>query len=136
MRKPAHQTLLILLFIYAAASLIHFAHNAEFLADYPNLPDSWSREGVYFVWIGLTSVGVIGWVFLSRGHQFLGLALLAVYGMGGLDSLGHYVLAPLSEHTVAMNTTILFEVAAAALVLTVVTWQMIRRLLFQRAPGT
>ena len=136
MHRPAHRTLLILLLIYGAASLIHFVHNAEFLADYPNLPASWSRVGVYLAWLGLTVVGVAGWFFLSHGHQFAGLMLLALYAVAGLDSLGHYVLAPLSDHTIAMNSTILFEVAAAALVLTVVVKQMIRRVLLLRAPGT
>jgi hypothetical protein len=35
----------------------------------------------------------------------------------GLDSLGHYVVAPVSKHSLAMNSTILVEVATAALVL-------------------
>jgi hypothetical protein len=47
-----------------------------------------------------------------------------VYAIFGLDSLGHYVVAPMSKHTLAMNTTILSEVAAAALVLLAVLWQM------------
>ena len=136
MHKPTHRTLLILLLIYGAASLIHFVHNAEFLADYPNLPASWSRVGVYLAWLGLTVVGVAGWVFLSHGHQLTGLMLLALYAVAGLDSLGHYVLAPLSDHTIAMNSTILVEVAAATLVLTVLVKQMIQRVLLQRATGT
>ncbi|WP_455205685.1 hypothetical protein [Kaarinaea lacus] len=53
--------------------------------------------------------------------------------MGGLDSLGHYVLAPLSDHTMAMNSTILFEVAAAALVLTMVVKQLITLVMLRRA---
>jgi hypothetical protein len=134
MHRPANRTLLVLLLIYGAASLIHFAHNAEFLADYPNLPDSWSRTGVYRGWLILTAVGIAGWLFLSRGHQLAGLLLLALYAVGGLDSLGHYVLAPLSAHTLAMNSTILFEVVAAALVFAMVMKQMIRRVLLRQTP--
>ena len=85
--------------------------------------------------MGLTAVGVAGWVFLSHGHQLAGLMLLALYAVAGLDSLGHYVLAPLSDHTIAMNSTILFEVAAAALVLTVVVKPMIQQVLLRRATG-
>jgi hypothetical protein len=33
-----------------AASLLHFAHNAQYLAQYPNLPPSWSRAEVYLAW--------------------------------------------------------------------------------------
>ena len=129
MNKPVQKTLLILLLIYGVASLIHFVHNAEFLTDYPNLPASWSRAGVYLAWAELTIVGVVGWFLVVRGLPRAGLLLLAVYAVLGMDSLGHYVLAPLSEHTLAMNSTILFEVTAAAMVLIEVMRQMAHHIL-------
>ena len=120
---PLHKLLLL----YGAASLVHFSHNAEFLADYPNLPASWSRADVYFAWIALTAVGVAGWLLLSRGFIIAGLLVLAAYAALGLDSLGHYLLAPLSAHTLAMNATILAEVTAAGLVLVEVGRQIMSR---------
>lgn len=118
------RTLLTLLAIFAAASLAHFAHNAEFLGEYPNLPGSWSRTHVYFAWIGMTAVGVIGWLLLSRRFMVPGLLTLAVYATLGLDSLGHYVVAPMSAHTAGMNATILAEVIAAGCVLVEVARQI------------
>jgi hypothetical protein len=109
------RTLLVLLLIYGAASLAHFIHNAEFLAEYPNMPASWSRAGVYVAWVGLTVLGAFGWLLLRRGYQMAGLLFVAAYAALGLDSLGHYVLAPMSAHTATMNGTILLEVTAAAL---------------------
>ena len=120
------RTLLALLLIYAAASFIHFVHNAEFLGDYPNLPATWTPAGVYVAWIGMTLVGVIGWLLVRRGFRITGLGVLAVYAALGLDSLGHYVLAPLSAHTLSMNSTILLEVTAAALLLVEVMRQLHR----------
>jgi hypothetical protein len=116
-KSTANRLLLALLLTYCAASLIHFIHNAEFLLQYPGLPDSWSRIGVYSAWVGMTAIGGLGSILYFRGHRRLGLAGLAVYAALGLDSLGHYVLAPFSAHTTAMNSTILMEVGAAALVL-------------------
>lgn len=110
-------TLSGLLLVYAACSLAHFIHNAEFLADYPNLPTSWSRSTVYLAWLVMSAVGVAGWVLATRGFRIAGLLVLAAYSALGLDSLGHYVVAPLSAHTPAMNATILLEVTSAALVL-------------------
>jgi len=124
--------LLILLLIYCAASLIHFIHNAEFLADYPGLPSSWTREGIYFAWAEMTAFGIAGWVLVSRGFSIAGLLLFAVYAVLGMDSLGHYVLAPLSDHSATMNSTILFEVIAGALVLAEVMRQMVQRILLRR----
>jgi hypothetical protein len=127
-RNSKQRTLFALLLIYGAASLIHFVHNAEFIAEYPNLPSSWSRAHVYLAWIALTAVGIVGWLLVSRGYLSIGLALLATYAALGLDSLGHYVLAPLSHHTFAMNVTILLEVTAAGLVLVEVVRQAARRM--------
>lgn len=109
--------LLILLLAYCGASLIHFIHNAEFLQHYPGLPASWSSTGVYVAWMVMTLVGGIGAMLYFRGHRRIGLAILAVYAALGLDSIGHYFVAPLSAHSTAMNSTILMEVGAAALVL-------------------
>lgn len=102
---------------YAVASLVHFIHNAEFLAQYPNLPSSWTRAGVYLAWLGMMTTGLCGWFLITRGVRIAGLLLTALYAVMGLDSLGHYVVAPLSSHTLTMNATILAEVTAAGLLL-------------------
>jgi hypothetical protein len=119
--------LAVLLLVYAAASLAHFIHNAEFLADYPGMPAAWTREGVYTVWVGVTLIGVVGWLLATRGYPIIGLLLIALYAVCGLDSLGHYLLAPMSGHTAAMNTTIVAEVIAAALVLAEAVRQLFLR---------
>ena len=134
MHRPVQKTLLILLLIYGVASFIHFVHNAEFLADYPNLPNSWTRAGVYFAWIGITVVGVIGWLLVVRNYCLSGLLLLAIYAVFGFDSLGHYIVAPLSSHTPTMNSTILFEVTAATLVLIEIAKQLVQRISRRGSP--
>lgn len=117
MHRSTHRLLFLLIGLYAAASLIHFVHNAEFLGAYPGLPDSWSPSGVYLAWLAMTAIGGAGALLVYRGRELAGLTLLAVYAVLGLDSLGHYVVAPVSAHTAMMNTTILLEVGAAGLVL-------------------
>jgi len=117
--------LTILLIVYAVASLLHFVHNAEFLAEYPNLPASWNRTGVYLAWVGLSAVGLAGWLMVSRGYQRVGLVLLCAYALLGIDSLGHYAVAPFSAHTSAMNATIIMEVGMAMGVF-VAAWRKFR----------
>ena len=119
----AQRPLLTVLLIYAVASAIHFAHNAELISDYPNLPAAWSRMDVYAAWIALTTLGITGWLLMSRGYALAGLLFLAAYAALGVESLGHYFLAPLSAHTFTMNSTILAEVIAAGLVLVEVSRQ-------------
>jgi hypothetical protein len=54
-----------------------------------------------------------------RKYRVAGSLVLAAYALLGLVSLGHYLVAPFSAHTLAMNTTTLVEVAAAALLVLV-----------------
>ena len=105
-----------LLIIYSIASLAHFIHNAEFLRDYPGLPATWTRGGVYGAWLGMTAVGIFGWLLVRGRYPVVGLLLVCVYAALGMDSLGHYVVAPMAAHSSMMNVTILLEVAAGAAV--------------------
>jgi hypothetical protein len=113
--KP-YRLLVGLMLLYTAASLIHFTHNAQFVADYPNLPASLSAARIYGAWLVVASVGLGGYLLLRLGQAFVGLCVVAVYAGLGFDGLLHYTLAPLSAHSWGMNLTIGFEVAAAALV--------------------
>ena len=118
------------LVLYAAASLLHFAHNAEYLTQYPNLPPSWSRADVYIAWCFLTALGVTGYVLYRRGNRGVSVALLSVYAGLGFGGLLHYTRAPVNHHSTMMNVTIWTEVVAAALVLmnlAVVAAQGVRR---------
>jgi hypothetical protein len=115
----AAKALPALLLLYCIASFVHFAHNAEFLTDYPNLPAWLTQLQVYAVWLGITAVGVLGYCLL-RAWRRLGLAVLAVYAAVGFDGLLHYTRAPFAAHTGTMNLTIWSEVVAAALVLAAV----------------
>lgn len=120
--RPAirRDVLLVLLVAYGAASLFHYSHNAEFLDEYPNLPAWLSRAQVYGAWLGVTAVGLIGYFLLRWRYQLPGLIVLAVYGLLGLDGLGHYAVASPSAHTFTMNLTVWLEVVTAVLLLAAV----------------
>jgi hypothetical protein len=128
-RIPNH--LLALLMIYCLASFIHFAHNAEFVSDYPNLPIWLTRSKVYLAWLAVTAVGAVGIVLFKLRLRLLGLLLIAGYAALGFAGLDHYWVAPVSAHSFVMNTTIWLEVAAAATLLVAVV-----RLLFYSAQSS
>ena len=123
-RIPAH--LLVLLAVYCAASLVHFAHNAEFVSEYPNLPAWLTRSKVYLAWLAVTAVGVAGLVLHRLGFRTLGLLVIVAYAALGFAGLDHYWVAPVSAHTLAMNATIGFEVAAAAVLLVATLAHLLR----------
>jgi hypothetical protein len=101
-------TLIALVLAHAAASLLHFIHNAAFLGDYPNMPAWISPAGIYGAWLAEAAIGALGVLLCWRGRS-AGLVLIAVYALLGLGGLDHYTLAPVSAHTVAMNATIWLE---------------------------
>jgi hypothetical protein len=113
----AARGVLAFLLAYAAASLLHHAHNAEYLEDYPNLPASWTRGDVYAAWLAQAAVGLAGYLFLRAGWRRTGLALIGLYALTGFFGLAHYHVAPVAAHTLAMNATIGLEAVAGALLL-------------------
>jgi len=115
--RRARRMMLWLLALYAGASLLHFTHNAEYLAQYPNLPASWTRADVYLAWCCVTAVGLLGYLLYCDRFPRVGLTLLAIYGGLGFDGLLHYTRAPVAHHSAGMNLTIWVEVAAAAVFL-------------------
>jgi len=120
--------LLVLMVAYCAASLLHFVHNAVFLAAYPNLPAWFTSGGVMGAWLGITALGAAGYGALRAGYRWPGFILIGIYGALGLDGLAHYTRAPIAAHSFAMNFTIGFEVLAATLVLIAVAMRMLRLL--------
>ena len=121
----ASKALPALLLLYAAASLLHFAHNAEYVTEYPNLPGWLSRARIYAAWFGIVGIGLLGLALYHYGQQLGGLSVLAWYAALGFDGLLHYGRAPFSAHSTAMNLTILLEVLSAALLLTAVVILMV-----------
>ena len=124
-RMPRH--VLALVMVYFAASLAHFVHNAEFIAFYPNMPASITRETVYLAWLAIASVGVAGIVAARFGWSAVGALLLGAYGALGLDGLLHYTLALCSEHTLTANLTIWFEALTGLALATASSLLLMRR---------
>jgi hypothetical protein len=131
MTLPKH--LIALLALYCAASLVHFVHNARFLADYPNMPAWLSPLQVMSAWLAVTAVGLLGWVITRTRWPLPGLLLIAAYAGLGFDGLAHYTLASMAAHSLAMNLTIWSEVVAAALLLAATALMVLKTLRPARA---
>jgi hypothetical protein len=121
------------LLLYFVASLTHFSHNARYLSNYPNLPTWISSGSIYITWLGLTIVGCSGYLLYRRRRTITGLAMLSAYATGGIAALLHYTRAPFTAHSAGMNFTILFESAAAVVLVAVSAIAAIRH---RRAPQT
>ena len=103
--------------MYAAATLLHFAHNAQHLAQYPNLPASWSSSEVYAACCCVTALGLGGYALYAFAGRRFGLIILGLYAVLGFGGLLHYTRASMAHHSAMMNVTIWAEAAAGALLL-------------------
>lgn len=110
------------------ASFTHFSHNAEFCGDYPNVPAWITRGSVWLAWALITLLGGTGLGLFRMGWRKSGLGVLAIYGALGCDGLGHYSLAPMARHTMAMNFAIWFEVIAGVTLLAVALGVLMREI--------
>jgi hypothetical protein len=99
--------------IYSIASFIHFAHNAFYLSEYPNLPAFLTSRGVWGAWCLIVALGAIGFLRVRR-HKTSGLLFILAYALLGFGGFEHYLVAPLSAHSLVMNVTIWFEAMSAA----------------------
>ena len=109
--------LLFLVVAYGVASLTHFAHNAVYLHQYPNMPPSLTAARVWMAWLVVAAVGCAGYGLYRRNRPRTGLLLIAIYALLGFVGLDHYTLAPPAAHTIGMNATMWGEVVAAAALL-------------------
>lgn len=112
---------------HGAASFVHFAHNATYLEDYPNLPATFTVLNVYLTWILLAAVGVTGFMIHKHRTNAIGLVILSIFGLSGFAGLLHYNQAPWSSHTSAMNVTILLESFTGVVMLAAVTTAFLAR---------
>ena len=119
-------TLLAFMLLYGAASLAHFMHNAVYLAFYPNLPTWFTPLGVLASWLVIAVIGIVGYWLYRKGLTVVGLTAIALYAALGFGGLDHYVVAPVSAHSLAMNATIVGEVIAASMLLIVIVWAAFR----------
>jgi hypothetical protein len=111
--------------LYGAASFLHFWHNAQYITFYPNMP-AWLTNGqVYMAWAAINSIGIAGVILYFFQYRLACLALLGIYGAFGFGALGHYALALCSQHTLAMNLTIWFEILTGALLSSACLYAMI-----------
>ena len=117
-----NRLLLTFMLVYGAASLIHFVHNAAFLNLYPNMPTWLTPFGVMGSWLVIAGIGAVGYWLFRKGLTVIGLGVIALYAALGFGGLDHYVIAPVSAHSLAMNATIVIEVIAASMLLAVVAW--------------
>jgi len=124
--RGRNRLLLVALLGYAAASFFHHAHNAEFLDEYPSMPDWLTPFGVYAAWLAVSLVGAAGYLSWRWKYQRAGLALLGAYGALGLYGLAHYGVAPWSAHSMMMHLSIGAEAIAAGLLLAAVILECAR----------
>lgn len=92
--RPATRTILGLLAVAFAVSVVHYVDNVGNYADFPRsdtVPNP-SRAVVGGAWFVFTVFAVAAVVALVRGRDRAAAICLAVYSGSGLVGLGHYTV--------------------------------------------
>jgi len=87
-------TLRVILGFSLLSTAIHYAHNALRYADYPQLQGITPVAGgitVAVVWVVLTAFGWLGYRAYTQERYEKALALLLVYSLAGMVTLGHFL---------------------------------------------
>ena len=119
--------LLILLLLNIIASILHYTDNLIYFDLYPE-PDWFSPYLTDSIWWLMTPLGIGGfWFYRQKKFQ---LAYIGLYGYALLSqlTLGHYLISPIWDLSLKMNSLILIEsfVAIPFLLFTLISqffWQ-------------
>jgi hypothetical protein len=115
------KTLLTLLLLNLVASIAHYVDNILRFALYPE--PSWVNPvGVDAFWFFMTPFGVAAYWLYRRGPRWLALWSSYAYGAMNLLVLGHYVVLPPWRIALDINVWIVFETAAAGLLIAYTAW--------------
>lgn len=122
-RTSTHErSLLVLISINVAASMLHYSHYFISYNAYPNGTAWLSPPRVDLVWFIISVIGVMGYVLFRRHRYTWSFLFLYLYGLLGLAGLSHYALAPIAAHTFVTNVLIFSSASAAAVLLIYVVW--------------
>jgi hypothetical protein len=72
-----------------ASTAVHYSDNAIALDRYP--PDTVTIPGIVVTWVGLTAIGLLGYVLYRRERFPAAQICLAIYSITGISTLAHYL---------------------------------------------
>ncbi len=119
---PQRQTwLLTLLIVNIVASILHYTDNLIHFDAYPE-PDWFSPYLTDSIWWLMTPLSIAGfWFYRQQQFRFAYIGLYS-YALLSQLTLGHYVVAPIWELSLKMNSLILLESWVAIPLLFFVLW--------------
>lgn len=116
--------LLVLLILNIIASILHYTDNLIDFNSYPE-PDCFSPYLTDSIWWLMTPLGIAGFYFYERKR--FRLAYIGLYGYVLLSqlTLGHYLISPIWDLSLKMNSLILIESFAAIPLLLFTLWSQL-----------
>ncbi|BAY30448.1 hypothetical protein NIES2107_22930 [Nostoc carneum NIES-2107] len=116
--------LLCLVGINIVASILHYSDNIIFFNQYPE-PAWFTPQITDSCWLVMTPLSLAGYYqYIKRSFNSAYLCLYIYIIMSQL-TLGHYIITPMWELSIKMNTLILFESIATIPLLAFVAWSQL-----------
>lgn len=116
------RTLLVLLGVAVAVSVVHYTDNYLNYADYPQAEDGTvaalvTREVVLVSWFVFTAFGIAGLLLFARGRIVAAAACLTAYSISGLIGIGHYLVEGATDMVWWRQTHVVADIVCGVLVL-------------------
>lgn len=124
------RTLLVLLAIAIAVSVVHYTDNYVNYADYPQAEDGTvgalvTRGVVLVSWFVFTAFGIAGlWLFV-RGRITPAAACLTAYSVSGLIGVGHYTVDGATDMVWWRQAHVVVDIVCGVLVLAFALWSVV-----------
>jgi len=116
------RTLLVLLGVAIAVSVVHYTDNFLNYADYPQAEDGTvgalvTREVVLVSWFVFTAFGLAGLWLFARGRIVPAAACLTAYSVSGLIGIGHYLVEGATDMVWWRQAHVVADIVCGVLVL-------------------
>ena len=116
------RTLLVLLGVAIAVSVVHYTDNYLNYADYPQAEDGTvgalvTREVVLVSWFVFTAFGIAGLWLFARGRIVPAAACLTAYSVSGLIGIGHYLVEGATDMVWWRQAHVVADIVCGVLVL-------------------
>jgi len=127
MPQRGFRTLLVLLTLAVAVSVVHYTDNVVNYADYPQAEDGSvgalvTRSVVLVSWFVFTAFGIAGlWLFV-RGRIVPAAVCLTAYSVSGLIGIGHYTVDGATDMVWWRQTHVVADIVCGVLIAAYAVW--------------
>ena len=124
MKTKGFKVLFIIIVINILVTMVHYIDNIIYLDEYPD-PEWMTGHIIDAFWFVMTPFSIIGYILLKKRKTTIGAICLYIYSIMSLLVLSHYLIAPIWEISLKINSFILLEALSAVFLISYVSYFLV-----------